>query len=142
MNSYKLGNITKKNMLSYLYNSDIKKQKFSFKQLRILCETYPIACYITQYYCCQGEDYNCWIDEDIDWIRAANYSKKTKELNRIIYSSLKKELNKEDLRMHKRNVFVGDNGYKIYFIIPLRDKSLKDICLVFDKKKDFESFDK
>ena len=129
-------------MLNYLYNSSIKKQKFSFKQLRLLCETYPIDCYITKYYCCQGEDYNCWVDEDCSSIRAANYPKKKRELNRIIYSLLKKELNKEDLKIHKRNVFIGDNKYKIYFIIPLRDKYLRDIYLVFDKKRDFQFFDK
>ena len=63
MNTYKLGNLIKKDLLKHFKNSQIHKQRFSFSCLKKLCETYAIQEYVTNSYCCRGEDDCCWEEE-------------------------------------------------------------------------------
>lgn len=145
MNKYKLGNLSKKSLLKNFKNSEIKKCRFSFSYLNKLCESYPIIEYVTDSYCCRGEDFCCWQDEDCGWLRAANKHLSTYEINRLIYSSFKKSFNKKATRkevdLSKRNVFIGEDENCVVFSIPLRDIYREDLCFVFHKVP-FETYDK
>lgn len=139
MNTYKLGNLIKKDLLNYFDNSEIHKQKFSFSYLRKLCETYVIQEYITNSYCCYGEDTPCWQDEDMSDIRFFYTGLSNTEINKKVYVGFKRFLNskviKKQFNISKRNIFIGENDKTIWFVVPLRDCYQEDIFFIFDKTK-------
>lgn len=139
MNKYKLGNIIKKNLLNSFKNSEIRKMKFSFAYLNELCNTYPIAEFVFDHYCCRGEDDCCWQDEERCWMSGPNTT--ARSINRRIYKALKKTL-KHDSKFDicKRNVFVAEDDNCVVFSIPLRDICKEDIVVVFDKTCSIEEY--
>lgn len=143
MNTYKLNNIIKKELLKKFDNSQISKKQFSFALLNQLCNNYPIIEYIYENYCCHGEDKCCWIDEETCWMK---YSLQ-KDVNKTVYKRIKKGLKDKRFKnsiinISKRNVFIGENDKVIFYCIPLRDKTKYDIWIVFDKEHTFEYYDK
>lgn len=139
MNKYKLGNIIKKGLLERFDNSEICKKKFSFAYLNNLCNTYPIAEFVFEHYCCRGEDTCCWQDEERCWMSGPNTT--ARSINRRIYKALKKTLKKDsNFDICKRNVFIGEDDIGIFFCIPLRDICKEDIVLVFDKTCSIEEY--
>lgn len=139
MNKYKLGNIIKKDLLKSFDNSEISKKKFSFAYLNDLCNTYPIAEFVFDHYCCYGEDTCCWQDEERCWMSGPKTT--AKSINRRIYKALKRTL-KHDSKYDicKRNVFVAEDKKCVVFSIPLRDICKEDIVLVFDKTCSIEEY--
>lgn len=139
MNTYKLGNLIKKDLLKHFKNSQIHKQKFSFSHLKKLCETYAIREYVTDSYCCYGEDKCCWQEENLCWLQGAYPYLSNKELNKKIYFGFKRFFNsqasKKQLKLFKRKVFICENDKTIWFIVPLRDICKEDYFFVFDKTK-------
>lgn len=130
MNTYKLGNIIKKYLLTRFDNSQISKKHFSFKLLKELCNTYSVIEFTQHLYCCYGEDRCCWIDESTCWY--GNISNKAK--NQKVYASLKRYVKKKkNFDIYKRNVFIGENNKYICYCIPLRDVIKEDLFVVFDK---------
>lgn len=132
MNTYKLNNIIKKDLLKRFKNSQITKKHFSFKLLHELCNTYSITEYVSEHYCCYGEDRCCWQDENSCWYDSHLTQK---EINERIYRGLKKSLtsksNKFDI--YKRNIFMGENNKVIFYCIPLRDVWKEDLWIIFNK---------
>lgn len=135
MNTYKLGNIIKKYLLTRFNNSQISKKHFSFKLLNKLCNTYPIVEFIQDYYCCYGEDICCWQDENICW-----YGKiSQKQINQKVYKTIKRYANSlkntNKFNIYKRKVFLCETDTYIWYCIPLRDVTKEDLFIVFDKTK-------
>jgi len=131
MNTYKLNNIIKKDLLKTFKNEQISKKHFSFKLLRQLCETYPVIEFTEHDYCCYGEDKCCWIDENTCWYRRTTI----KNRNKLIYQGLKRGLKRKTnkFNIYNRNVFIGENDKYITYCIPLRDVDKTDYYLIFDK---------
>lgn len=141
MNTYKLSNCVKKELLKTFKNSEIRKQKFSYGFIHSLFNKYVISEYLSYSYCCYGEDINCWVDESVCWLKCGykNYKPSTETLNKHFYSVLKSSLKQRKFEksfdIFKRNLFIGENEDVICIYIPLRDIKKYDICLVFDKNK-------
>lgn len=131
MNTYKLNNIIKKDLLKKFENSQISKKRFSFKLLNTLCKTYPITEFIEEHFCCYGEDKCCWYDENTCWYNETD----PKDINLKVYRTLKKSLksNTNKFDICKRNIFIGEDDKVIFYCIPLRDMWKKDIWIIFDK---------
>ena len=112
----------------------IKKQRFSFKYLNELCNTYKIDEYTIWNYCCYGEDKNCWIDVESSWMRDKYIS--DKDLNKRIYSSIKRSI-LDDFKDYKNigkiNIFIGESDDAIFLCIPMRDKRKYDFWICFNK---------
>lgn len=139
MNRYKLGNIIKKDLLKKFDNSEISKKKFSFSCLNKLCHAYPIAEFIINHYCCYGEDFCCWQDEERGWMNGPNTT--AKSINRRIYKSLRKTFKRNSkYDICKRNVFIAEDDKCVVFSIPLRDISKEDVVIVFDKTYSIEEY--
>lgn len=133
MNTYKLGNIIKKYLLTRFDNSQISKKHFSFKLLNELCYTYPVIEFTQHQYCCYGEDRCCWIDESTCWYSTEN----PRKINQIVYRTIKRYSRRytDNFNIYKRKVFIGENDKYICYCIPLRDVLKEDLFIVFDKTK-------
>ena len=135
MNKYKLNNIIKKDLLKTFKNTEITKKKFSFALLNSLCKNYEITEYVIEHYCCYGEDENCWVDEEVGWLSCGKYKNDKEGLNRCVYRQIKKFLKNDIKDLSSRKIFIGENNYNIFYVIPLRDRLKQDITLVFAKDK-------
>jgi hypothetical protein len=134
MDRYKLSNVIKKEMLKDSRIKTIKKQRFSFKSFKQLCQTYRIDEWTIWHYCCKGEDQYCWIDAESSWVRCKGFS--DKEINMKIYVMIKRDIiydYKDQKNIGKINVFIGESDDTIFLCIPTRDKSKCDHWVCFNK---------
>lgn len=139
MNTYKLSNIIKREMLNdnkWRHYTNMKKQKFSFTFLRDLCSKYRVSEWTEFEHCCRHEDYNCWIEVHSSWM----YKKGESDIdfNNRVYSSIKRIVNSylSKEQIGKRSTFVSENNRAIFVCIPMRDTSSKsDHWLIFDKNR-------
>lgn len=139
MNTYKLSNIIKREMLAdgkQRHYASMKKQKFSFSFLKDLCSKYKICEWTEFEYCCKHEDYNCWIEVHSSWMYRKNESHA--DFNRRVYLRLKGIVNSHFTKeqIGKRSIFISENKTAIFVCIPMRDtRSKSDHWLIFDKRE-------
>ena len=139
MDTYKLSNIIKREMLSdnkFRHYTSMKKQKFSFTFLRDLCSKYKVSEWTEFEHCCRYEDYNCWIEVHSSWMYKKGES--DTDFNKRVYSSIKRIANSHltKKQIGKRSIFVSENKNVIFVCIPMRDTSSKsDHWLIFDKRQ-------
>lgn len=130
MDRYKLMNTIKKDLLNdpHHYKS-IKKVRYSRTLLRNLFNTYDCIEFCWLHYCCYGEDKNCWIDEDVNWMY--DYSQKTinKKLQQRVFSLI----NKLPKSGYNLKIFITETDNHITVVIPLRNIYQYDLYISFKK---------
>lgn len=134
MNAYKLNNIIKKDLLKSFKNDEITKEKFSYHKLNDLFKNYSVHEFLFKSYCCYGEDFCCWIDEESSWMRLSNKKASEYDLNREMYKTIKR-LVKDTFQgnENKRTVFIAENDNTVVYAIPMRDVNKQDIFISFIK---------
>lgn len=130
MDRYKLMNTIKRDLLKdpHHYKS-FKKVRYSRKLLRDFFDNHDCVEYCWFHYCCYGEDKNCWIDEDVNWM--SGYSQKA--LNKTLMRRTFRLMNGLPKSGYNINIFVVETDKNITVVIPLRNLYKYDLYISFNK---------
>lgn len=130
MDKTKLMNSVRRSMFKdHNHYQKLKKIKYSRTLMRDLFSKYNCIEYCWFHYCCHGEDYNCWIDEDVCWM--GNCPQDT--LNKKLLSRVMKLMNSLKNHGYDRNIYIAETKKFIMISIPLRDVLKRDLYIAFDK---------
>lgn len=123
------------------YPKKVEKHKFSFTLIHSVFKRYELVEWATLHYCCYGEDTNCWVDVESDWLRGSRSSASYAE-NQRMYMYIKQYFNRVarnyNFNLFKRKMFVGEDEESLCICVPLRDKLKEDVYLTFNKKAKYD----
>lgn len=120
----------------------ISTKKFSLGYLKELSEKYYMNGFFEYQYCCQGEDFNCWVEVELldagwFWLDTPK-----KELPQKLFE-IATDFTKEERKfLYGKKIFIIENDREIEILIPMRanhffhgTRGRRDLLLVFSKTK-------